>query len=69
MDIREKLRGIPLGSWARTAGGSGTPPTLERQVHLLESLGRLLQMQLEQDKVKLSDAQEVVARLKHGGGA
>ena len=70
-DILKKLReaNIPAdGSWRETQGKRAKIPLLEKQKELLGKLEEVLVMQVEKDKVLLTDLQEKLTRLKHGGG-
>jgi hypothetical protein len=70
-DILKKLReaNIPAdGSWRENKGKRAKIPLLEKQKELLGKLEEVLVMQVEKDKVLLTDLQEKLTRLKHGGG-
>ena len=70
-DTKKSLeeQGIPVGSWSRTTGGTRPlPSTLIRQKEMLEKLRGILEVQVEQDRVRLAELLETVNRIKHGGG-
>lgn len=69
-EMRAKLdeAGLPHDQWTKTPGGKTKSPILERQKNLLIKLKGLLELQVEQDKEKLTDLHTTLQRLKHGGG-
>lgn len=70
-ELQQKLAeaGIPINKWGETKEGTRSmPPTVLKQKELLTKLRDILQVQVDQDKIKLAELHEVANRLKHGGG-
>jgi hypothetical protein len=69
-DIKRKLAeaGIKTGEgWADHGPREVRSPLVEKQRENLQKLEVLLEQQIEQDKMKLSELHVALTRLKHGG--
>jgi len=69
-DLIKKLnaRGVKLGEWGETKEGTIRHPLFEKQVSLYKKLKKVLEAQVVKDQRKLVELQEVLDKLKHGGG-
>jgi hypothetical protein len=64
-----KAEGIDLSKWLSVDEKFIKPVALEEQRALLVQLRDILEGMVEQDRLKVLQLKEQVARLQHGGGA
>ena len=70
-EFKKKLesKGVDLGAWGETEGRENVRhPMFEGQVEIFKKIVPLLQNQVDADIEKVIQLQEVIERLKHGGG-
>ena len=73
-EIREMLedlasKGAKPGAWGKTVPGKHTHPFVERQKESLESMKKVFEAQVQKDQEQIEALQEMLQRLKHGGGS
>jgi hypothetical protein len=61
--------GWKLNEWGEAKGGKKEPKIVSHQKKLLAKVKVLLDLQLQQDQLKVKELQETVKRMKHGGGS
>ena len=61
--------GWKINEWGDAKGGKKEPKIVSEQKKLLAKVKVLLDMQLQQDRLKVKELQETVKRMKHGGGS
>lgn len=69
-ELSEKLekKGVKLGQWGETEEHQSENPLFKDQKEMWEQARTLLQEQVKKDQEKIAELQEMVDRLKHGGG-
>lgn len=70
-EFRRKLKskGLDFGSWGDTEEKESVRhPMFDKQVEIYKKIVPLLQHQVDTDIEKIAKLQEVIERLKHGGG-
>jgi hypothetical protein len=64
-----KKKGAEPGAWGKTVPGKHSHPFVERQKASLESMKKVFEAQVQQDQEQIEALQEMLQRLKHGGGS
>lgn len=68
--LQEKLkkRGVSFGTWGETEEHKAEIPLLKNQMSLWKKTKEILEEQVKKDQEKIIELQEMLDRLKHGGG-
>lgn len=68
--LQEKLKskGVKIGEWSETKEHKAEIPILSDQLSLWKKTKGLLEEQVKKDQEKLAELQEMLDRIKHGGG-
>jgi hypothetical protein len=69
-ELMEKMRGkgVDMGTWTETEEHQAEHPMLKNQKTMWVKMRGLLEEQVKKDQEKVVELQELVDRLKHGGG-
>ena len=69
-DLKDQMkdRGVDMGTWKETEEHQAEHPMLKRQKVMWEKMRVMLEEQVKKDQDKLVELQELVDRLRHGGG-
>lgn len=61
-------KGVKMGTWTETEEHQAEHPMLKNQKTMWVKMRGLLEEQVKKDQEKVVELQELVDRLKHGGG-
>lgn len=69
-ELQEKLnkKGVSMNTWGKTEEHTAKNPMLDKQVDMWDQVKGILEEQVKKDQEKIIELQEMVDRLKHGGG-
>lgn len=69
-DLVEKMKGkgVDMGTWTETEEHQAEHPMLKNQKAMWVKMRGLLEEQVKKDQDKVVELQELVDRIKHGGG-
>ena len=69
-ELMEKMRGkgVGMGTWTETEEHQAEHPMLKNQKTMWDKMRGLLEEQVKKDQEKVVELQELIDRLKHGGG-
>ena len=68
LEKKLKEKGVTLGQWGETKENEVENPMLNKQLEMWKNLKGMLVEQVEKDQSKIAELQEVLDRIKHGGG-
>jgi len=68
LEKRLAEKGVKLGEWTETEEHKAENPLLKDQAKMWEIAKELLEEQVRKDREKLVEMQEMLDRIKHGGG-
>ena len=69
-ELMEKMqsKGVDMGTWTETEEHQAEHPMLKNQKTMWVKMRGLLEEQVKKDQEKVVELQELVDRIKHGGG-
>lgn len=69
-ELQEKLqeKGVSMNTWGKTEERKSENPILNKQLTMWSQMSELLEEQVKKDQSKVAELQEMIDRLKHGGG-
>lgn len=69
-ELQEKLqrKGVSMNTWGKTEEHTARNPMFDKQVEVWVQVKDLLEVQVKKDQDKIIELQEMIDRLKHGGG-
>lgn len=65
---RLKKKGVSMNTWGKTEEHTTKNPMFDKQIDMWSQVSNLLEEQVKKDQSKIAELQEMIDRLKHGGG-